>query len=726
MTQEQTADRPRVDAYEKVLGRALYAADQPIAGLLHGMTVPATIAKGRIEAIDLTAATNVRGVVRIFTHDDFSQIKTTPAARGAYGRPSKGYQPMTGPIVRHRGEPVALVVAETLEAAIEGAEAVKVRYAEEAFSAAMEDDRASREPEPESQLSSGDAETAFATASHRIDVEYLHPQQHHNPIELISTTAAFEDGELRIYEGTQAASAFAGGLAGMMGMDPTRLRGVSPYTGGGFGQKNGIQEQSVLVASAAILLRRPVKLVMPRGQLFHTASYRPRSRHRVRLGADEQGRLLAGLYETVQQNSRYDGFGCEHGANPPRMYGYGAWLGSDRIVRVDTQTPGHQRAPHEHPSSYATECAMDELAEAVGMDPVELRIANDAQRDPITGKPFSSRHLADCLRRGAELFDWNRRSREPGALVAENGDLIGLGVACGSYKGSMTPAVTTLRLFASGRCEIATSGHEMGQGIRSVIAAELIDVLGVDPEKLDIRIGDTGHAPQHVTAGSWGTGSAAPAARSAAVKLREELNLLTGSALSEEPIHLQLARTRRPVLEVTVNTIPLGKDAQVIEQLRRGIPSTTGPEYPEFMAFSWIAHFAEVHLEASTGRVRVKRVVSVADCGRVMNRRTAESQVRGGVIWGIGAALREVGETDPRFGGVLNNDLAEYVVPVNADIGAIDVDFIDQPDFKLNPSGVKGLGEVAMVGATAAVVNAVYNATGRRIRHLPIRIEDLL
>lgn len=726
MTQERTADRPRVDAYEKVLGRALYAADQPIAGLLHAMTVPATIARGRIDAFDLTAAQNVPGVVRVFTHEDFSQIKTTPAARGAYGQPGKGYQPMTGPVVRHRGEPVALVVAETLEAAIEGAEAVGVRYAEEAFSAAMEDDRASREPEPESQLSSGDAEAAFATANHRIDVEYLHPQQHHNPIELISTTAAFEDGELRIYEGTQAAAAFAGGLAGMMGMDPTRLRGVSPYTGGGFGQKNGIQEQSVLVASAAALLRRSVKLVMPRGQLFHTASYRPRSRHRVRLGADEQGRLLAGLYETVQQNSRYDGFGCEHGANPPRMYGYGAWLGSDRIVRVDTQTPGHQRAPHEHPSSYATECAIDELAEAVGMDPVALRLANDVQSDPITGKPFSSRYLADCLRRGAELIDWSRRMREPGALVAGNGDLIGLGVGCGSYKGSMTPAVTTLRLFASGRCEIATSGHEMGQGIRSVIAAELIDVLGVDPEKLEILIGDTGHAPQHITAGSWGTGSAAPAARGAALKLREELSLLTGSALSEEPVHVQLARTRRPSLEVKVDTIPLGKDGQVIEQLRKGIPSTTGPEYPDFMAFSWIAHFAEVHVETSTGRVRVKRVVSVADCGRVMNRRTAESQVRGGVIWGIGAALREAGETDARFGGVLNNDLAEYVVPVNADIGAIDVDFIDQPDFKLNISGVKGLGEVAMVGAAAAVVNAVYNATGRRIRHLPIRVEDLL
>jgi xanthine dehydrogenase YagR molybdenum-binding subunit len=726
MTQERTADRPRVDAYEKVLGRALYAADRPITGLLHAMTVPATITKGRIESIDATAAQNVQGVVRIFTHEDFSQIKTTPATRGAYGRPGKGYQPMTSPVVRHRGEPVALVVAETLEAAIEGAEAVKVRYAEEAFSVAMEDDRASPETEPDSELAYGDAEATFAGARHRIDAEYLHPQQHHNPIELISTTAAFQDGELRIYEGTQAASAFAGGLAGMMGMEPTRLRGVSPYTGGGFGQKNGIQEQSVLVASAATLLRRPVKLVMPRGQLFHTASYRPRSRHRVRLGADEHGRLLAGIYETVQQNSRYDGFACDHGANPPRMYEYDAWAGSDRIIRVDTQTPGHQRAPHEHPSSYATECAFDELAEVVGMDPVELRIHNDAQNDPITGKPFSSRHLVDCLRRGAELIDWSRRAREPGSLVAENGDRIGLGVACGSYKGSMTAAVTTLRLSASGRCEISTSGHEMGQGLRSVIAAELIEILGVDPSKLDIRIGDTGHAPQHITAGSWGTGSVAPAARSAALKLREELSVLTGAPLSEEPVHVQIARTRRPSLEVTVNTIPLGKDGQVIEQLRRGIPSTTGPEYPDFMAFSWIAHFAEVHVETSTGRVRVKRVVSVADCGRVMNRRTAESQVRGGVVWGIGAALREAGETDPRFGGVLNNDLAEYVVPVNADIGAIDVDFIDQPDFKLNMSGVKGLGEVAMVGAAAAVVNAVYNATGRRVRHLPIRIEDLL
>nr|WP_210259266.1 xanthine dehydrogenase family protein molybdopterin-binding subunit [Agrobacterium sp. a22-2] len=722
---KRTTDRPRIDAQEKVLGRALYAADQPFPGLLHAMTVPAKIAKGQILSIDTVAALNVAGVVRIFTHEDFSQIKTTPAARGAYGQPGKGHQPMTAPQIRHRGEPVALVVAETLEAAIEAAEAVTVHYAEEPFSARMEDDGASPEPEA-SQHVAGDARAALSSAAHVIDVEYWHPQQHHNPIELISTTAVFEDGILQIYEGTQAAAAFAGGLASMMGLEPQMLRGISPYTGGGFGQKNGAQEQSVLVASAALILRRPVKLVMPRGQLFHTASYRPRSRHRVQLAADDSGNLLAGIYESVQQHSRYDGFSCENGVNPPRMYNYRTWSGSDRIVRVDTQTPGHQRAPHEQASSYATECALDELAEALGMDPVALRITNDTQRDPMTGKPFSSRHLAECLRRGAELFGWDRRVAQAGVLRTANGDFVGLGVGCGNYKASMSPSVTTLRLSASGRCEIATSGHEMGQGIRSVIAEELIDVLGLEPDKLDIRIGDTGYAPQHLTAGSWGVGSAAPAARAAALKLREQLGLLTGAPLSEEPVHVQLARTRRPSLEVSIETIPLGKDRQVLDQMRKGIPATSGPEYPDFLAFSWIAHFAEVHVEPSTGRVRVKRFVSVADCGRVMNRRTAESQVRGGVIWGIGAALREAGETDPRYGGVLNNDLAEYVVPVNADIGAIDVDFIEEPDTNLNISGVKGLGEVAMVGATAAIVNAVYNATGKRIRHLPIRIEDLL
>lgn len=727
MTLSPNPDRPRVDARQKVLGEALFAADRRVENLLHAMTVPATIAKGRIRSIDTVAALKVPGVVRVMTFDDFSDIQTTPAARGAYGQPGKGYQPMTGPDIVHRGEPVALVLAETLESAIEGAESVSVDYDEAAnFTAMMEQDGAEEEPNPFTSLGQGDAEGAFASAAHKVDVEYLHPQQHHNPMELISTTALFSEGKLRIFEGTQWSSALAGGLAGMIGLDPQSVRASSPYTGGGFGQKNGIQEQSALVARATTIMRRPVKLVMPRSQLFHTASYRPHSRHHVRLAADADGKLVAGLYDTTQQNSRYDGYGPLFGETPPRMYGYPNWSGEDRVIRVDTQTPGHQRAPHEHPASYATECAFDELAHEMGIDPVELRLANDTDKDPISGKPYSSRHLAECLRRGARMIDWDRRQQEPATLRAENGDLVGLGVACGNYKASMSPTVTTLQLQANGVCRISLSGHEMGQGLRSVIAAELIDVLDVDPDKLDIRIGDTGFAPQMLTAGSWGAASVGPAARAAALKLRANLAELVGRDDFEGPAHAQLAKTRRPMLKVEINTIPLGEDQQVIDNLLKGIPSTTGPEYPDFMAFSWIAHFAEVHVEPSTGRVRMRRFASVIDCGRVMNQRTAASQVKGGVVWAIGAALREIGETDSRYGRVLNNDLAEYLVPVNADVGQIDVDVIDEPDTSLNMSGVKGAGEVAMVGATAAIANAVFNATGKRVRHLPIRVEDLL
>ena len=359
MAFESNPDRPRVDARQKVLGQALFAADRQVNNLLHAMTVPATIAKGTITAIDTATARQVRGVVAVFTHVDFADLKETPVIRGAYGQPGKGYQPMIRPEIRHRGEPVALVIAETLEAAIEGAEAVSVQYDPQGFTALMEQDGAMVDSEPDTEISHGDAAAVFASATHSIDVEYLHPQQHHNPMELISTTASFEDGKLQIFEGTQVASAFAGGLAGMLGVEPDSLRGSSPYIGGGFGQKNGLQEQSALVAKAAMILQRPVKLVMPRSQLFHTASYRPRSRHRVRLAANTDGKLLAGLYHTDQQNSRYDGYNAIHNLNPPRMYGYPNWFGQDQIVRVDTQTPGHQRAPHEHPASYATECALD-------------------------------------------------------------------------------------------------------------------------------------------------------------------------------------------------------------------------------------------------------------------------------------------------------------------------------------------------------------------------------
>lgn len=723
MTLTATADRPRVDARDKVLGRTRYAADVPLQGMLHAMTVAAAIPKGRVSGIDTEAALAEPGVVRVFTHADFAGVGVTPATLGS-NRP--GLQPMTGDEIVFRGQPVALVVAETLEAAVEGARRVRVTTETAPFTATMDEPGAAPDPY-ETTMDVGDAAAALSTADITVDVAYAHPQQHHNPMELISTTASWEDGQLIVREGTQNTSAIKFGTAGALGLDPSAVEAVSPTTGGGFGQKNVLQLQSVLVSRAALILGRPVKLVMPRAQLFHTASHRPASRHRIRLGATRDGRITAAHYESDQQNARYDRFlGSAHNETVSRLYGIENWTGRERLIRVDTSPPGHMRAPHEHPAAHAFECAIDELSLALGIEPVALRLANDADRDPITGKPFSGHTLNRCLTRGAELFGWDRRRPEPGSMVAEDGALIGFGMAAGAYKASTCPAVASLRVTADGRTRLSITGHEMGQGMKSAVAAELMEVLSVEPDGLEIRLGDTRAATQHLTAGSWGAASAVSTTRAVAQKMKAAIAELSGDLSDGESIHRRLMAARRPTLEVSIEQLGLDQTQAAMDRMKRGAPATGGPEYDAFVAFSWIAHFVEVRFDPRIRRLRVPRVVSVVDCGRVMNRRTATSQVHGGVVWGIGAALHEAADVDPRYGRVLNNDYADYVLPVNADIGELTVELLDVPDPALNASGVKGIGEVAMVGVSAAVANAVFHATGRRIRHLPIRVDDLV
>ncbi|APX13455.1 xanthine dehydrogenase family protein molybdopterin-binding subunit [Tateyamaria omphalii] len=723
MTLTSTPDRPRTDARDKVLGRALFAADVPIPGLLHAMTVPATIAKGRVTQIDTREAIAEPGVVRVFTHEDFGDIGVTPATLGGN---QPGFQPMTGTDILFRGQPVAMVVAETLEAAAEAARLVHVSYAPAPFTASMGAPGA--EPQPfETTIEAGDATGALDAAEITIEAAYDHPQNHHNPMELISTTALVEEGRIVIREGTQNTAAIKFGTAGALGLDPDLVDALSPYTGGGFGQKNVLQLQSVLVTRAAIALGRPVKLVMPRAQLFHTASHRPASHHRIQLGAARDGQITGAIYESDQQNGRYDQFlGSAHNETVSRVYGIPNWTGRERLVRVDSSPPGHMRSPHEHPASYAFESAMDELAYALEIDPVALRLANDAGSDPITGKPYSSRTLNECLERGAARFGWDRRVPAPGSMRAEDGSQIGWGVAAGAYKGSMCPAIARLRIRADGVTQLAITGHEMGQGIRSAVASELMEVLAVNPDRMEIRMGDTRAAPQHLTAGSWGTGSAVPATRAVAERMHAALTELLGPLEPGDDVHARLMAVRRPYLEVSVTQLGLDQTQAHLDRMLRGAPAAIGPEYNDLVAFSWIAHFIEVRVHPTLRQIRVPRVVSVADCGRVMNHRTATSQIHGGVVWGIGAALHEVAEIDPRYGFVLNNDIADYVMPVNADIGDISVELLDQPDLALNASGVKGIGEVAMVGVSAAVANAVFHATGRRVRHLPIRVEDLM
>lgn len=726
MSAEPFAERDRFDARDKVRGATVYAADIQFPGLLFAMTVPSRVAKGRVTSVPAETAMRIPGVVRVLTSADFPpppppQGGGGGAAGGAGGPPAT---PTITDTVAYRGQPVALVLAETLEAAIEGAGAIEPVYADEPFAALITSDGAKREPVED--VKAGDATRAMSRAVTTVEVEYDCPAQHHNPIELLSTTAVWSGGRLMIYEGTQGAGVVRANVAKALQLDPSLVDVKSSYIGGGFGQKGAAQRQTAIIGRAAILTGRPVKLVLPRGQVFHNATFRPVSRHKIRIGADSAGKMVAVRYDADHQQSRTGQFPPEYHEAPVQMYGIADYLGTAANVRIDTQSPGYMRAPHPHPSCFAFEGAVDELAYKLGRDPVAFRLAHDATTDPLTGRPLSSRFLNECIAEGAKRFGWERRNPAPGATTLPDGTQVGWGVACGAYPAVTSANISKLRIGADGTTRFALSGHEMGQGIRTVIAAVLLRELDIDADKLEIVIGDTSSTPQHLTAGSWGTASTAPLAEKAAQQIKASIAELLGGRKVTGNLHRQLASVKRPFVQVEVSRLGPGQDAKAFQALRDTGRALVGPDYPEFTTFSYIAHFAEVRVEPRTRRVRVPRVVSIADCGRVISPKTSESQVRGGVVWAIGSALREATEVDPRYGGWLNSDLADYVVPVNADVGEIEVGFIDRPDPILNSIGSKGLGEVAMVGASAAIANAIYHATGKRIRKMPIRIEDLL
>ncbi|CCV07339.1 Aldehyde oxidase and xanthine dehydrogenase molybdopterin binding [Mesorhizobium metallidurans STM 2683] len=713
-------DRARIDAFDKVRGATEYAADIQFPGLLYAMTVTARIAKGTMTELSTDAAMRVPGVVRVLTPDDFPP---PPPTGGEDGPPPP--PPTLEKTIAYRGQPVAVVVAETLEAAIAGAEAVRPSFADEQFSSRI--DSAGAESESTEDWTAGDAAAAMAGAAVTIEATYESPTQHHNPIELLVTTAVWADGRLTIHECSQGVNVTKGSVAGALHLDPALIDVKSAYIGGGFGQKGLAQRQTALVAHAAMLTGRPVKLVLPRGQIFHVATYRPNSRHRIQLGADATGKMVAARYHAEHEQSRTGFFSpAEYHESPIRMYGIENYLGTAANIRIDRQAPGYMRAPHPQASCFAFESAVDELAYKLDRDPVAFRIENDTKVDPKTGHPLSSRFLNECLTEGARRFGWSRRSAAPGSMTASDGTQIGWGVAAGCYPSMMPPAIATLRIGANGSTRFATSGHEMGQGIRTAIAAVLLDGLDINTDKLDIVIGDTTAAPQHMTAGSWGTAGAVPVAAKAVERMRAAVSELLAGRTVAGNLHRQLASVRRPYIEIEVSQVGAGQNNDALAQLREGGFVVAGPEFPEFTTMSYIAHFVEVHVEPHTRRIRMPRVVSIADCGRVISPRTAASQVRGGVVWAFSAALREATEIDRRYGGYLNNDLADYVVAVNADIGEIEVGFVDQPDPLANSMGLKGLGEVAMVGASPAIANAIFHATGKRMRELPIRIEHLL
>jgi xanthine dehydrogenase YagR molybdenum-binding subunit len=569
-------------------------------------------------------------------------------------------------------------------------------------------------------------------------------------MEMLSTVAEWHDGSLVVHEGTQAAQAMKIGLAIALGIPEDKVRVISPFIGGAFGQRGAISPHTILAAMAARRVGRPVKLTVPRAQIFHATSFRAATEHHIRIGADRDGRFVGGLHLVRSQTSRFDLMPYTGEETTSRTYGWPAFRGATTLVQLDTQTPGFMRAPMEMASFFALESAVDELADKLGMDPVELRILNDAKSDPISGKPFSSRYLVQCLQRGAERFGWSRRNPVPRSMQTGDGTLIGWGVATGAYPAYITPAVARIRMHADGKVDLSVGAHEMGQGIRSAIAAVAAEELGVPPDRLRLLIGDTIVPPQHVTSGATGAATISIPIAKASLRLRHTLAELAakggraafagvdpaltrlrggrlyppnGEGASVADI---LAAARVHYVDGIANSAAPGMSQDAFKQAALGKVAFFGPEFPTHVSFSYIAHFAEVQIDPLVPRTRVTRMLSVADCGRVLSRRTAESQLLGGLVWGIGSALTEASEVDPRFGGFLNNNIAEYQIPVNADVRCLEVELLDTPDLAFSEIGAKGVGEVACVGATGAIANAIYHATGKRIRHLPIHVEDLI
>jgi xanthine dehydrogenase YagR molybdenum-binding subunit len=742
---------PRLDARFKVTGEARYAADVPLANPAYAFLVLSPIAKGRVAAFDLTEARAVPGVLEILTHENTANDVRPTKFFGEGGRASTSIRPLSSPQIWHDGQVIAMVVADTFEGAREAAYKVKAICQAEAASATfgspgVKVEAASAASKEFKDPQVGDAEAAFAGADVRIDAEYDTPTQHHNPIELFATICAWTDDELTIYEPSQFVHGLKHEIAEQLGIDPARIHARSPYVGGAFGSKGGVTSRTALVAIAARRVNRPVKLVMTRDQGFTMATYRAETRHRVRLGAARDGRIAAYIHEGFEVTSRPDAYFVAGTKSSAHLYGFQNVASKVAIVRADRNTPGFMRSPPEVPYIFALETAMDELAVALQMDPIELRRVNDITNEPINGLPFTSRSLMKCFDEAGRAFGWQMRA--PGSM--REGDWrIGWGCAMAVYPSQMAPAAARVKLDRHGKARVEIAAHEIGNGAYTVIGQITAERLGVPLAAVHVELGDSELPPGPIAGGSITTASSCNAVAAACDKIRDKLfrgaatanegplagadagtfDLTDGRVVSAggaEDMAKVFDRLGAGVLEEHVEWVPPGGAPDSVQALNSGHIRMVRSERKDSVAYAFGAEFVEVRVHAMTGEIRVPRIVGAFAAGRVMNTRTAHSQYVGGMIWGIGSALHEATEIDRLRARYVNDNLADYLVPVNADIDQLEAILVPEEDTKVNPLGIKGLGELANVGTAAAVSNAVFNATGKRIRRLPIRIEDVL
>ncbi|MFD7441640.1 molybdopterin cofactor-binding domain-containing protein [Streptomyces sp. NPDC059909] len=727
----------RVDGPSKVSGRATYAYEHWEAGQpLYGFIVGATIGKGRITRIDTESAEQAPGVHMVMTHLNApAQGHRDESIPFEYWRA----QPvLTGPDIHHYGEPVALVVAATLEQARAAADLVEVEYTggRGRFDFAEQEDEVYIPKVVNAGLPTdtavGDFDAGFDSAAVRVDEYYTTPYEFSMPMEPHACLVEPRDEDLVVYVSCQIVDAARASIASTLRIDPARVHIVAPFVGGGFGSKLGIHSETILAALAARALRQPVKVAMTRQQIFQLVGMRPISSQRVRLGAGRDGRLTAIAHDVTMHTNPDVEYAEQTAATTRSLYAAPHRLTSHRLAPLDLPPGTDVRAPGEAPGMLAVESAMDELAHALGMDPVELRIRNEPAVDPERDVPYSDRHLVECLREGARRFGWEHRPATP-ASVRDGRWLVGYGMSAAIRGHFQGPTTARVRLEADGTAVVQTDMTDIGTGTYTILTQVAADGLGLPPDRVRIELGRSELPTSWGSGGSWGGAGSSTAVHGACTALREKV-LVAARGDTRSPLYgldpadavfsdgnVGIGGASEALSEIVARDHPEGVEAEGVTRFM-----ADDPNYTDYSINTYGAHFAEVGVDADTAEIRLRRMLGVFSVGTVLNSKTTRSQLIGGMIWGAGAALEEEAVVDPRSGAFVNRDLAQYLVPVHADIPDVDAVVLDGFDDKANVLGAKGVGEVGICGAGAAVANAVFNATGVRVRDFPITIEKLL
>ena len=749
MSQETTAspigrDTPRVDGPLKVTGTAQYASDFHFPGLLYAVPVEATIANGKITKLDTAAAEKMPGVRAILHRENIGKIFRSSAGKGNEGICIERRPAFEDDVVRYYGQYVALAVANTFESAKAAADAVVVSYSKDKpnveFKLTADNDPAvvgtSYGPEKRVQSERGNAAAAFASAPVKLDQTYVTPTETHVPIELQGTTAMWDGDHLTVYEESQAIFNLRSVLAQMFGLPYENVRVITKFVGSGFGSKLWPWTHCPLAVAAARQLGKLVKLVLSRKMTFQAAGHRAHTQQRMRLGATPEGKLISLQQDYVYERSMLDDYHENCGEATSFHYSVPNLRVHFGRARRNIGTPSDMRGPGAVPGLYATESAMNELADQLKIDPVQLRILNEPKIDEGEGIPFSSRHYVECLQVGSEKFGWSKRNAEVGAMKRD-GLTLGWGVAGAAWIATRDDAAANVELRDDGSARVACGVQDIGTGTYTVLALLTADKTGVPVEKVEVVLGDTmlPHGP--VSGGSWATASVVPAvfaaANNAITALLNAATTTPGSPFENRKQDDLAFKGGRVFVKAdgSGGGVPFADllkraDLRLVTGSGRSEGIFGSKAKPKFSMHSYGCHFAEVTWQPEIARLRVNRVVTVIDGGRIINPLAGRNQIEGALVMGIGMALLEHTSYDPQNGAPINSNLADYIVAVNADVPKLEVHFLDHPDLELNAVGARGIGEIGLAGIAAAITAAVYHATGVRVRELPVRIEDLL